>query len=130
MTKSGFLAFWLSGSLLLAGCGSEPVAATEPVEITLEQLEREFDANEVGAMTNYKGKPLLVTGHVAAVILDSDDVVSINMESIGLLPVHAGLRRESWEEAGTLKRGQQIVLVCDQLSEMMGKPVLDNCALS
>jgi hypothetical protein len=98
-----------------------------PVRVSLEALERAFDANEVGAMQRYGSAPLAVTGKVSSISLDSDDDAVISLESIGLLPVHAGIAPSAAMAAGSLSEGQGVTLTCNELTEFMGKPVLDDC---
>ena len=142
--RRGFLALVVIGALLLvlyAGRESESVpspgaspvgvaAPVAPTEVSLADLERAFDANEVGAMNTYGGKPLLVSATLEGTDLDASDDIILRLKTIYTLAVSAHMNDSERVGVGQLVAGQDVRLLCQKVEEFMTKPVLKECTLA
>lgn len=123
----------LLATVSLAGCGAEDsqqaAVAAEPIRVSLPDLERAFDDNEVGAMATYGGRPLLVSAEISSVQLDTDNKVRLALKTVFMMPVNAHLNDDQRDRSGRLREGDSVELQCQALDEFMGKPVLERCAI-
>lgn len=140
------LASIIVGAMLLGvGQGSTPAEQAQPLEsdaalgsrisaeperLTMVDLEKRIEENEVGAMAQLAGKALIIDGKVTAILLDADNKVVVNVDGNGLLPISVPLPDDDKAVAGTLKKGQRVTVTCYKLEEAMAKPVLDECRLN
>lgn len=105
-------------------------AGAETVYVTMVELEKRIEENEVGAMVDFQGKILVIEGMVDSVTLDGDDRAILAMNGSGLLPVRVPLPESDKALAGRLKIGQVATVTCSSIKEAGAKPVLDQCVLS
>ncbi|UNU43589.1 hypothetical protein EAO27_13325 [Sphingopyxis sp. YF1] len=121
----------------LEGSGAEQagardaVAASNPaVKVTVDQLVAAFEANEVGAMQDYGGVPVQLTGTVRRVVLDFADDPAVLFETGQTRPVQALFDKRAGASTGSLKKGQQATVVCNEVREIMGLPILEDCRMA
>ena len=111
------------------------VVATEtelPVEITAQELFREYQANEVAANLKYKGRELKITGVIDSIqagLYDEPIIVLIAGGEFDIASVQADLKDSEHDKAVDLRRRQQITLICVGASEVLGDPMLENCLI-
>ncbi len=113
-----------------AVASTETPSLTMPVptnEAKVEQLLAAFDANEVAAMQNYGGGPLMLTGTVRGVVLDMGNDPAVLFESGRKRPVQALFDKERGKATAAFKKGEQATVICNELREVMGNPILDDC---
>lgn len=124
--RAVFLAFCLSGFLASCGPAAQP---PQPLDVTVEELAKAYDANEAAAQTAYGGRPLRVTALVKQINLDSDDKPFVNLAGGALLPSQLHFAPDAEGEAAELTAGKTYVFGCADLSEIMGSPMLSGCRL-
>lgn len=106
---------------------AELAPAADAIEISARDLYRAYDANEVAADSQYKGKALRVTGTVESVDSDMMDNAVVQLRAGDFQSVNVqGLQQEV---AASLSKGQSITVSCTGAGEIIGSPVLDDCAL-
>lgn len=106
----------------------EAVRAEAPVAtLTAKELFAAYEANEIAADARFKGKRLVVSGVVEAIDSGVDDLPRVRLEAgdfasvnVADLPV---------DDAATLQKGEHVTVLCTSEGEMMGFPVLGDCAL-
>lgn len=109
--------------------GLSPLS-TPPISVTAVNLYRAYEANEVAADGQYKGKRLLVSG----------EVDSIDKNFMGHIVVHiltgnqfssamANLDDAGESRAAQLSRGQSVILLCEGAGRILGSPSLDKCSV-
>jgi len=112
--------------------GGGAAKATEKVTaivVGAEELWAAYDANEVAADTQYKGKWLLVTGQLKSIDKNiTDDVVLQLATKNEFLSVSATLADSEKSAAATLEKGVQITVVCIGDGYLLG-PRLKKCRL-
>lgn len=98
-------------------------------EVTAVQLQRAFNDNEMAAMQKYGGRPLAVSGVVNGVDLDSSDLPIVKLDGGGFLSVQAQFDAERGSATGSIRKGETVLVICNQLTEILGSPMLDDCWL-
>lgn len=102
-------------------------ASMATMEITAHDLVAEFRKNKVAAFEKFEGNRLLVTGIVDAIDLDLLDKPMVVLKGIGFSNVH--VVDIPGDVAATISTGSKITLACTQISDAIGSPVLQGCAL-
>jgi len=120
----------------VAACGEMPAeeAAADPavpaIEITSVELAKAFEKNEVAAQQKYGASPLLVSGKITGITLDFMDLPVVQLPGTNqFADVQASLGEEGKAVSATLKKGQDIVVRCGKVSEVVGTPMLDECVV-
>ncbi len=120
---------------LVSACGEVPSEGTaDPaapaIEVTSTELAKAFEENEVAAQQKYGAGPLLVSGKVTGITLDFMDQPVVQMPgSNQFMDVQASLGEEGKAVSATLKKGQDIVLRCSELTEVASTPMLGSCVV-
>lgn len=121
------------GALAGGGAGSKPEAeapAAPPLAITARELHAAYDANEVAAKARFDGQRLAVTGTIAGISLDLLDNPVVQLETANQFQsVQAKFAKEDAAATGALAKGQEITVICAKVTEVIGAPILDECAL-
>jgi hypothetical protein len=120
--------------LALAMCGQDDKPAADAprptLRVTAEELLQGYEANEAAAQQRFAGKRLLVSGTVSSIDLDfSDDPVVRLATSNEFEQVAANLADDAKAPAATLRKGQEVTLACESVSEVLGTPILSGCRL-
>lgn len=106
-----------------------PPAATErPINITPEQLRKDYDANEVDADERYRGRTLFVTGLVQSVKKDVFGEPYVELSTSNqFMSVHARFRADA--ELSKLQRGDRVVARCVGNGATIGSPQVSDCVI-
>lgn len=126
MTKAAFfLPIFLA---LISACSVEPAAdAAPPTDVTLEQLIAEYDENQVAAEERYADGGVRLTVSVESIKGSPEEpLLNLDWEDT-MLPVQAKLADGNKQIAIELSPGDEITLVCPQVSDVLGTPMLGNC---
>jgi hypothetical protein len=92
------------------------------------ELWRAYDANEVAADNQWKGKQLIITGEVAGISKDFTDAIIIHLRSPNeFMPTQAYVRETSAPKAARLQKRQKIILTCTCTGKIIDSPVLRDC---
>lgn len=104
------------------------LALDEALSVTSRDLAAAFEANEVAAQQTYGDRPLLVTGRVTGISLDFMDNPVVQLNGVNqFLDAQADLKDKA--VAAGLQKGQEVTLLCQELSEVISAPMLGNCEL-
>lgn len=105
-------------------------AAAPAVEVTAKELFSAYESNEAAAQQKYGDKPLKVTGTIDKIDLDFMDkpVVMLRTQN-EFMSAQASLTEESQPKASGLSKGQNVTLLCGGVSEVIGTPMLKDCAI-
>lgn len=126
----GAIALYFVGGMAYNRFKADAEAALPVTKVTMIDLEKAFEANEVAALRNYSSHRLLISGEVVGILLDAEDNVVINIAGSGILPVGVNLPEYDRKAAAGLSQGDIVTVSCTSVAEMMAKPVLDGCRLS
>lgn len=100
-------------------------------EVTVDQLVDEFEENEVAALQRYKGRTLGVTAVIDSINAGVDDSPFVNLGwGETAFPVQAKFLPDQTARVSLLKPGDEVTLVCSEVTELLGTPMLSDCALS
>jgi hypothetical protein len=105
------------------------VAATaaDAIRVSAGDLFRAYAANEIAADSQYKGKPIEITGTVDGISSDLMDEPVVQLSAGQFQSVNAnGLEKNV---AAGLAKGQSVTLSCTGAGEVIGSPLLDNCSV-
>lgn len=93
-------------------------------------LWRAYDANEVAADNDWKGKRLVVSGEVAGISKDFTDAIFVQLRSPNAFSLtHAYVKDADAAKAATLKKRQRVSLTCTCTGKVVGSPVLRDCTI-
>jgi hypothetical protein len=108
---------------------NQKAAARERMTIQSAEIVKAYEANEAAAQARFAGKTLVVTGPVQSVDLDmSDDpVIRLSPEQYGDY-ASVYLVEADQPKAASLAKGQVITVTCQEVSEILGTPMLKDCA--
>jgi hypothetical protein len=96
---------------------------------TAKNYDSAYEANEIAADRDFKGKKILLSGTIDSIEKDFTDSSFITLRSSGLMGVHAQLSKQSAEKAASFTKGQHLYLVCDGGGRVVSVATLDNCEL-
>ena len=119
----------------LAGGGGADAPGTEAssapaLAISARDLHAAFDANEVAAKARFDGQRLAVTGTISSISLDFMDRPVVALETANQFQaVQATFAKDAAAATGALAKGQEITVTCGSVTEVVGVPVLGDCAL-
>ncbi|CAN5453547.1 hypothetical protein BH09PSE4_BH09PSE4_13790 [soil metagenome] len=103
-----------------------PVVAT--VAVTAVDLAKAYAANEAAAQAAYANRPIMVSGVVASITLDYADDPQIDLEA-GPVYARASLTDAEKPKATELAKGEAVALVCTDVTEVLGSPILHDCRI-
>jgi hypothetical protein len=104
--------------------------AAPPRAVTAIELATAYDQNEAAAQKEYGDQRLAVSGTVSAIDLDFADKAVVRLKGTNqFMDVQASLSEASQGQAASLSKGQQVTLVCESVSEVVGTPMLRDCAI-
>jgi hypothetical protein len=104
--------------------------ATPAIEVTSVDLAKAFEANEVAAKQTYGASPLIVSGTVVGITLDFMDKPVVQLPGVNeFMPVQASFEGDATAATAQLSKGQKIVLRCEELTEVVGAPMLSGCTI-
>ena len=102
-----------------------------PSTVTADDLFDAYEANEVAADRQYKGKALQVIGTVQGISSDfMDDAVVELKTSNQFMPVRATGDDDFNSAAASLSKGTRVVLLCKGGGEVVASPLLKDCTIS
>ena len=111
------------------GPAEPPAEPVKALAVSAAQLARAYDDNEAAAQRDYGGRPLFVAGKVSGVDLDIVDNPVVQLDGTGMFQdVHANLTDSDKPKAADLHKGQSVDLLCQDVSEVIGSPILKDCA--
>lgn len=111
-----------------ANAAADP--AEPPVEVTARELFSAYEANEASAKMKYGDKSLLVSGKIADITLDFMDNPVIGLKTGNqFMSAQASLIEADQPKAADLSKGQDIKLLCGEVTEVAGTPMLSDCAI-
>ena len=115
----------------VAGSAPVPVRSTAgALAVTVAELEKAYDGNEVSADQQYGDRLLAITGKVIKVALNADDEPFVSFESNGLIPFQAHFTRDDGAGTAEFAEGQDVMVYCTKVTETLGQPSASGCFLS
>jgi 20S proteasome alpha/beta subunit len=119
-------------AVLSASCkrsrGEQAAPPPEVVAISATELWSRYRENNLGAEAMYAGADLRVTGTVTGIELGGTDrPVVLLAGGSGSQPVRAEMAPDVHARAAMLSEGDQVVLRCRGVTELVEAPMLRNC---
>lgn len=105
-------------------------SSAQPITTTPGELVQAYEANEAAAQARFGRAPLLVTAQIASIDLGISDEPYLVLESGAMFSnPQAELEAASQAQANQLSKGQHVTLLCQSVSEIVGTPMLKDCAI-
>ena len=108
-----------------------PAAPAAPdINVSAEQLRRDYDGNEVSADEKYRNKMLVVTGIVTAVKKDPFGKPYVMLATGSMFEsVHARFATDRASDLRSFLRGDKVIMRCVGNNVVLGSPQLKDCVL-
>jgi len=109
----------------------EPAPQKEVFQTTARQLFKAYDENEVATDENMKGKLVAVKGIVQSIDKDFTDSIIISFQTDNqFMPARMEMQDSEKASAIALKKGQQVTVICDRMSRVVGAPSGRDCVFA
>ncbi|HEX8262480.1 MAG TPA: zinc-ribbon domain-containing protein [Allosphingosinicella sp.] len=117
-----------AGSEAPGAAGKDGAPAELPLAVSAAELFQAFQGNEASAQSYFGKRKLLVSGTVEKVMLDfMDDPVVLLRTPNRFMSAQAALADDAKGEAGNLGPGDKVEMLCEDVREVMGTPMLKDC---
>lgn len=104
--------------------------AESATDVTADELWAAYDQNEASAQQAYGNRPLRITGTIDGVQLGISDEPFITLKTGNMFQsVQLHLADPSDPTIAALRKGNKVTAVCTGISEVVGTPILKDCAL-
>ncbi|MCS2162959.1 OB-fold putative lipoprotein [Scandinavium sp. H11S7] len=109
----------------------ESAPQQEVFSTTARQLFKAYDENEVATDENMKGKIVAVKGVVESIDKDFTDSIIIGFQTDNqFMPARMEMKDSEKPTAIALKKGQQVTVICERMSRVMGSPSGRDCVFA
>lgn len=107
----------------------EAVASKKAVyQTTARKLFNAYEENEVATDEEIKGQLVSVTGIVQSIDKDFTDSIIISLKTDNqFMPARMDMKDSQKAAAMSLKKGKQVVIVCEKMSRLVGVPSGRGC---
>ena len=120
-----------STSVANASPAEAPPPQKPVYQTTARKLFNDYDENEVAVDEQLKGKLVAVTGIVQSIDKDFTDSIIINLKTDNqFMPARMDMKDSQKAAAIALKKGKQVVIVCEKMSRLIGAPSGRNCTFN
>ncbi len=113
---------------------SDTEAAAPQKEIyntTARQLFKEYEENEVATDEQLKGKLIAVRGIVQSIDKDFTNSIIIKFRTENeFMPARMEMQDSEKSTAAALKKGEQVTVICEKMSRIVGSPSGRNCVFA
>jgi len=100
-------------------------------QTTARKLYNDYDENEVAVDEQLKGKDVAVTGIVQSIDKDFTDSIIISLKTDNqFMPARMDMKDSQKTTAMSLKKGNQVVIVCEKMSRIVGAPSGRDCTFN
>ncbi|EHU9132986.1 hypothetical protein KZW37_002823, partial [Escherichia coli] len=95
------------------------------------QLFKAYDENEVATDEKMKGKLISVKGVVQSIDKDFTDSIIISLRTDNeFMPARMEMEDSEKSAAIALKKGQQVTVICERMSRIVGAPSGRDCVFT
>lgn len=97
-------------------------------KLTAQQLFNAYQNNEVAAQQALSGRSILISGTIDDITLDFMDEPVVSLATSNqFMSVQLDFDEEDASMVSQLSSGQAFTALCDEVSEVAGTPMLDDC---
>lgn len=102
----------------------------EAEKLTAQQLFNAYQNNEVAAQQALNGRSILISGVIDDITLDFMDEPVVSLATSNqFMSVQLDFDEEDAAMVSQLRSGQEFTALCDEVSEVAGTPMLDDCVV-
>jgi tRNA_anti-like len=99
-----------------------------PIKVTAVDLSRKYNANEVAADNEYKGKTLWITGKVDAISKNAFNQPYLALRGAEMFhEVQASMDKSAYDQIATFSKGQKVSLICRGSGMVLMSPMATQC---
>ncbi|WP_214275981.1 OB-fold protein, partial [Escherichia coli] len=92
---------------------------------------KEYEENEVATDEQLKGKLIAVRGIVQSIDKDFTDSIIIKFRTENeFMPARMEMQDSEKSTAAALKKGEQVTVICEKMSRIVGSPSGRNCVFA
>lgn len=101
----------------------------EHINTTANDIQLDYEKNEVGADLKYKNKDIVISGEVIRISKDAFDSIYLDLKggTNQFMTPKAYIVKDYLEWASKLLKKDKIKLYCEKSSMVMGSAILNNC---
>lgn len=100
-------------------------------QTTARKLFNEYDENEVAVDEKIKDKLVAVTGIVQSIDKDFTDSIIISLKTDNeFMPARMDMKDSEKATAMGLKKGKQVMIICERMSRIVGAPSGRKCVFN
>ncbi|MEN4561959.1 OB-fold protein [Pantoea agglomerans] len=100
-------------------------------QTTARKLFNDYEENEVAVDEQLKGKIVAMTGIVQSIDKDFTDSIIISLKTDNeFMPARLKMKDSQKAAAIALKKGKQVVIMCENMSRIIGAPSGRNCSFN
>jgi len=100
-------------------------------QTTARKLFNDYEENEVAVDEQLKGKVVAMTGIVQSIDKDFTDSIIISLKTDNeFMPARLKMKDSQKAAAIALKKGKQVVIMCENMSRIIGAPSGRNCSFN
>jgi hypothetical protein len=100
------------------------------ISVGAAELYRAYEANEQAAQLQYGGQPLLISGTIASIELDSLDEPMVSLQADDMFAeVTLHFSSDAANQTAALRQGDWLTAQCNEVTEFLGAPQLDDCSI-
>jgi len=100
-------------------------------QTTARKLFNDYDENEVAVDEQIKGKLVAVTGIVQSIDKDFTDSIIISLKTDNeFMPARMDMKDSEKATAMGLKKGKQVLIICERMSRIVGAPSGRKCVFN
>ncbi|QKJ27343.1 OB-fold protein [Aliarcobacter cibarius] len=135
--ETKILNFMIKEELTFFLQGNEPISIFKEyynskrthIAATSNDIQLDYEKNEVGADLKYKNKDIVVSGEVSRISKDAFDSIYLDLKggTNQFMPPKAYIEKEYIEWVSKLSKKDKIKLFCEKSSMVMGSAILNNC---
>jgi len=115
----------------VAARAAEAQARIDAAEkLTAQQLFNAYQNNEVAAQQALSGRSILISGTIDDITLDFMDEPVVSLATSNqFMSVQLDFDEEDAAMVSALRSGEQFTALCEEVSEVAGTPMLDDCVV-
>lgn len=101
----------------------------EYISVTSNEIQLDYEKNEVGADLKYKDKDIIVSGQVLKISKDAFNSIYLDLKggTNQFMPPKAYIKNDYIEWASKLSKNDNVNIYCEKSSMIIGSAIVHNC---
>jgi hypothetical protein len=132
--EQAVLTFLLVDNFATYGKGGDAIADSlanweAPIRISADEIQRDYERNEVSADKTYRSRPIIVSGRISSIDRSLGENYSISLQGGDnmFMSPRASMADGFTEYLASLNKGQEVYLACKGDGMLIGSAILKDC---